>query len=100
MGFGALKVKAKAKSGRGSLDASAICDAVKDSWDDLQAAINGMTDDQKEDLKKHFNEFGENDDVDGLGDVLFGEDCSEFETKVSMLDDDVATKYTKELIAQ
>ena len=42
MGFGKLKVKAKAKSGRGSVDAAAVIDAVKNTWGGLQEAINAM----------------------------------------------------------
>ena len=35
MGFGSLKVKAKAKNGRGSMDAQLIEDALVDSWETL-----------------------------------------------------------------
>ena len=98
MGFGALKVKAKAKSGRGSVDAAAIVEAVCDCWDDLQEAIKGMSDEEQAELKKHFNDFGDDLDADGLGDVLFGDDSSDFDTKVQFLSDDVQTKFTSELV--
>ena len=40
-----LKVKAKVKSGRGSVDPTAIVDAVIGAWDELQSAIGGLTED-------------------------------------------------------
>ena len=48
MPFGKLKVKAKAKSGRGSVDAAACIDAVKNTWEDLQSAIKTMSEDEKD----------------------------------------------------
>ena len=39
MPFGKLKVKAKVKTGRGSVDSAAVIDAVKNTWGDLQKAI-------------------------------------------------------------
>ena len=39
MGLTKLRVSAKVKSGRGSDDAAAVVDAMKDSWEDLQDGI-------------------------------------------------------------
>ena len=46
MAFGKLKVKAKVKSGRGSVDAAAVIDAVTNTWDDLQKAIGTMSNEE------------------------------------------------------
>ena len=46
MAFGALRVKAKAKSGRGSVDANAVVEAMQNAWDDLKSAIQGLPEDE------------------------------------------------------
>ena len=97
MGFGKLKVKAKAKSGRGSVDAAAVIDAVMNTWADLQKAITAMDPSDQDALKEHFNSC-----IDGeadLGDILFGS-ADEFESRLKFLDDEVQQQYTNELIAQ
>ena len=57
MGFGQLKVKAKAKSGRGSLDAAGIEEAVNDSWDLIQDAVSSLDEAVQQQIKDHFNEL-------------------------------------------
>ena len=47
MGFTKLKVQAKVKSGRGAADAMAVVEAVMESWDDLQAAIEKLSAEDK-----------------------------------------------------
>ena len=97
MGFGALKVKAKAKSGRGSVDASAVVDAMMTTWDDLQNAIGNLSEEEQQQLKDHFNGFI--DGEDDLGDILFGT-AEDFDSRVKFLDDEVQKKYTDEIKAQ
>ena len=97
MGFGALKVKAKAKSGRGSVDAKAVIDCMKDAWDELQTAISNISEEEQQQLKDHFNGFI--DGEDDLGDILFGT-AEDFDSRVKFLDDEVQKKYTDEIKAQ
>ena len=40
-----LKIKAKVKSGRGALDATSICEALLNVWNDLQDALDGLDED-------------------------------------------------------
>ena len=64
--FSQLKVAAKTKAGRGTKDAEAVMDALKDCWDDLSDKIKEMTESEKTELKNHFNNLIE--DEDDLGD--------------------------------
>ena len=98
MGFGHLKVKAKAKSGRGSTDAAAVEDAVKESWDALKDALDGLSAEDEQEMKDHFNNLIEGDDTEDLGDVLFG-DLSDFEQKMCALNAEQKTTYFNELIS-
>ena len=97
MAFGKLKVKARCINGRGSVDASAVIDAVKNSWSDLQDAIAGLDEAEQVELRNHFNDCieGETD----LGDILFGS-ADDFESRLKFLDDEVCEEYTEELMAQ
>ena len=97
MAFGKLKVKARCKKGRGSVDASAVIDAVMNTWGDLQEAIAGMDKPDQDELREHFNNLVE--DEGDLGDVLFGT-ADDFESRLKFLDDDVQQQFTDELIAQ
>ena len=95
--FAQLKVAAKTKAGRGSADAQAVIEALKDSWDDLAEAIKNMSGTDQESLKDHFNKFdSENDD---LGDILFGS-YDDFESRMTMLDTEAQNAYTNELKSQ
>ena len=69
--FKALKFKAKAKAGRGSIDPAFVKDLLTDeeNWDKMGEELEAMGDD-RDTLIKHFNDTV-NDDV---GDALFGED--------------------------
>ena len=42
MPFGKLKVKARCKAGRGSVNAEAVVDAMSNTWSDLRAAIDAL----------------------------------------------------------
>ena len=97
MAFGKLKVKAKTKSGRGSVDPAAIIDAVCGAWKDLQNAINTMNPEEQDELRSHFNQLIE-DECD-LGDILFGS-SEDFESRLKFLDDEIQGEYTEELIKQ
>ena len=97
MAFGKLKVKAKTKSGRGSVDPASIIDAVCSSWKDLQNAIKTMSPEEQDELRSHFNNFI--DDEGDLGDILFGS-ADDFESRLKFLDDDIQGEYTEELIKQ
>ncbi len=97
MVFKKLNVKAKSKNGRGSLDAAAIEDAVKESWDDLSEAIRNLDDDEQERLKNHFNSLAE--DENDLGDILFG-DQADFEARLVNLDDAVKKQYFEALVSE
>ena len=99
MGFGTLKIKAKAKSGRGSVDAAAIEEAVIEMWDEIVEATNNLAEDEQTDMKKHFNEFLANDDVDNLGDLLFGE-VEDFKQAVATLSTEDKTKFFNEILKQ
>ena len=64
--FSKLKVSAKQKAGRGTKDAEAVMDALKDCWDDLSTKIQEMSEAEKTELRNHFNTLI--DEEDDLGD--------------------------------
>ena len=97
MGLTKLKVNAKVKSGRGSADAAAVVDALTEVWGEVQTALSKLSDGERDDIKKHFNEYVENED--DLGDSLFGS-AEDFDSRVKFLDDEVQKKFTDELVAQ
>ena len=97
MGFSKLKVSAKVKSGRGSADATAVVEAMMESWDDLQEAIGKLSAEEKKEIEDHFNTFI--DGEDDLGTILFGS-AEDFDSRVKFLDDEVQKKYTDEIKAQ
>ena len=97
MGLTKLKVNAKVKSGRGSADAAAVVDALTEVWGEVQTALSKLSDSERDDIKKHFNEYVENED--DLGDSLFGS-AEDFDSRVKFLDDEVQKKFTDELVAQ
>ena len=94
MGFGQLKVKAKAKSGRGCMDNQLIEDAITDSWTTLTEALEEAEDDDKAQIKEHFNGFS--DGNGNLGDILFG-DADGFKSAVADLNDADKAAYFEEL---
>ena len=95
--FGALRVKAKAKSGRGQIDPGAVVEAMIDeeNWKALRDAIERLPEEEQDALRDHFNEFL--DEQDDLGDILFG-DNDDFDSRIKFLDDDQTKKYVDELI--
>ena len=97
MGLTKLKVNAKVKSGRGSADAAAVVDALTEVWDDVQAALGKLGEEETDAIREHFNKFI--DGEDDLGDALFGT-SEDFDSRVKFLDDEVQKKYTDELIEQ
>ena len=64
-----LKCKIQAAPGRGSIDADVVLDAVTSNWDALQESYNNLDDDEKDELKGHFNQIFETRET--LGDALF-----------------------------
>ena len=97
MGFTKLKVSAKVKSGRGSADATAVVEAMMDAWEDLQEAINKLSEEEKKEIEDHFNTFI--DGEDDLGSILFGS-AEDFDSRVKFLDDEVQKQYTEEIKAK
>merc|ERR1712166_836726 len=97
MPFGKLKVKARCKAGRGSVNAEAVIDAMENTWGDLRAAIDSLEEGEQAQLKDHFNNFIE--DHGELGDILFG-DVDDFKSTVQFMESDLQQEYTNELIAQ
>ena len=89
------KFKFSVKNNRGAIDANAIVEVLKDSWDELQDVFDQLDDDEKDQVRFHFNDFipGEGD----LGDILFGSK-EEFDARVGYLDADLTKEYTDELI--
>ena len=83
-----MLVRPKAKPGRGGLNPEVIFDAVKESWEELQDALDALGDEEQQAVKDYFNSLIE--DQDDLGDILFGDDNSDFEARVNMLDDNSA----------
>ena len=83
--FKSMKVKPKAKPGRGALDAGVIFDVLKESWDELQDALEEIGEEEQQAVKDYFNQLvdGEND----LGESLFGDDYKDFEARINLLDD-------------
>merc|ERR1711971_747565 len=97
MPFGKLKVKARCKAGRGSVNAEAVVDAMQHTWTELRAAIDALDDGEKDQLREHFNNLIE--DQGELGDILFG-DADDFKSAVQFMESDLQQQYTDELIAQ
>ena len=97
MGFTKLKVKAKINTGRGTIDAMVVMNALKDYWTQLQAAIEALPQDEQDAFKDHFNSCIEGEQ--GLGDILFGSYDS-FESRIKFLDEELQDEYTQELLTQ
>ena len=70
--------------------------ALKEHWQDLQAAIESLPEEEQEAFKTHFNECIEGEQ--GLGDILFGSYDS-FDSRIRFLDDEIQEEYTQELLA-
>ena len=73
----AMKLKAKAKPGRGRAEPQDVIDAITDAdgWTSFKAQIGAQDEETINELKEFFN----NEDAtgignDGIGDALFGED--------------------------
>ena len=93
MGFRKLNVKAKAKSGRGCMDAQLIEEALIDSWELLSATLE-ENEDVKDEITEHFNNI--NEDYDNLGDILFG-DAAAFKSALDQLTATEKMAYFNEL---
>merc|ERR1712173_495365 len=90
-GFKGLKVKAKAKSGRGAKsDPTFVVDTVHGSWEELEEALGRLSADDKQAMKDHFN--GLIADEDDLGDALFGT-ADEFKSRLSYLEGDALKTF-------
>ena len=96
MAFGKLKIKAKCAKGRGSIDAVSVIEAMTSTWEELQAAISGLSQDEQKELEDHFNQLVE--DESDLGTILFGT-ADDFNSRLNFLDEDVKQEFTDELLA-
>ena len=94
--FGFLKVKMTARGARGSVDPQGVYETIKENWDALQEELDKLEDEQKNQIRDHFNSIIESED--DLGDILFGE-IDDFESKLDLMDSEVMKAYTDELIA-
>ena len=97
MGLTKLKVKARIHTGRGTIDAVVVMNALKDYWGELQAAIESLPSEEQDAFKDHFNTCIEGEQ--GLGDILFGSYDS-FQSRIAFLDEDLQEEYTQELLNQ
>ena len=70
---------------------------MKESWNELSAALRNMNESDQQMLKDHFNQFDE--DNDDLGDILFG-DFTDFMDRINLMDEDSVSAYTNELQVQ
>ena len=96
--FCKIGLKKKAKSGRGTVDAEAVIEAMKDCWAELAAAIdNNMSKNEQAEMLNHFNGLFE--DCDDLGEVLFGS-YEDFEMRINMLDANQKATFCNELQEQ
>ena len=43
-----LRFRCQARCGRGSVDAPTVIEALKETWDDLQEALNNMEESERE----------------------------------------------------
>ena len=87
-----LRVEARAKPIRGTLDCLAIVDIMNDHWDLIQKAFGEIPVKEQQDLIDYFNEKIE----DGqMGDLLFGDsvDQEEFNAKIMTFDDDQSCDF-------
>ena len=96
MGFGKLNIKAKAKNGRGCLDAQLIEDALCDSWELLQDGLEEQEDGVEDQIKDHFNSFNA---AGNLGDILYG-DSDDFKQAVGTLSAADKMAFFNELFEQ
>ena len=85
MGLKKLRVQAKAKPARGAQDAAVCVELMSTNWEEIQDAYNACTEEEKNDLKDHFNNAVEGQ---GIGFVLFGDE----EEEISAEKDDFAAK--------
>ena len=95
MGFRKLLIKAKAKTGRGTLSSKVIITAMKDYWKELQEELEKLPQDEQNEFKDHFN--GLIDDEEDLGDILFG-NYETFWSRIKNLDDEIIEEYTQEML--
>ena len=72
----------KSKLIHGSADAKIALEILTSNWDEITAAYNSCSEDEKEELVDHFNTV-----TYELGDALFGEDVDAFKSKLDSLND-------------
>merc|ERR1711971_515810 len=96
MGFGTRIIKAKARAGRGSLDARAIEEALTGAWEALQDELDEQNEAIQDQIKAHINNFNK---CGNLGDPLFG-DASDFTSALGNLKADEKSAYFEELFTQ
>ena len=99
MGLKKLRVAAKGKPLRGAQDASVFVDMMKNNWAEIQEAFGNCTEEEKAELREHFNTAVDGQDV---GIALFGDEGEqaeqdEFENKMQGLNDEEQSNFVKAL---
>ena len=92
MGLKKLRVQAKAKPARGAKDAAVCVELCEHNWSEIQDAFQACSEEEQNELFEHFNGA-----VDGVGDVLFGEDQQDFKSKMEGLNDEEQKAFVKAL---
>ena len=99
MGLKKLRVAAKGKELRGAQDAGVFVDMMKNNWAEIQEAFGNCSAEEKNELREHFNNAVEGQDV---GIALFGDEGEaaeqdEFESKMQGLDDEEQSNFVRAL---
>ena len=69
---GKLRIQASVKQGRGmGTDPNDIIEAIVESWDELQEGLEGLPEQEQEEIKEYFNTAIEGED--DLGEMFFGD---------------------------
>ena len=94
--FRKLNIQTRRKPGRsGEIDTTYVIEVLKEDWSALQDGLNTMSKEEKDAVKKYFNEICPEDD-DELGDVLFG-DVDDFDAQIQALNDEPKAKFVNAL---
>ena len=92
MGLKKLRVQAKAKPARGAKDAAVCVELCEHNWSEIQDAFKACSEAEQDELYEHFNGA-----VEGIGEVLFGEDKQDFKSKMEGLNDEEQKAFVKAL---
>ena len=96
--FKPIKARTDREYRCGKDDAASQEQAILDSYELLEDAVEELTAEEREAIQEHFNNCNPGD-IEGLGDALFGS-SHDFESKLSEMKIDNKTVYFKELIEQ